>query len=580
MSAPSLPPLRISRFPHWTVWLLLLFWSLSAAVKVSLAYAIVFDYDVVPVVSLGWDWLHGGLFPLHGTLSSVAAYNMPGLVWLHLPALMITDSPFLAIVLTLLLVNMLGTFAVCALGQEVVSRRVGLGAAVIFTFSETSFSASTIDWAQLVLPSLYVWVALALFRWWRTGHGGWMVLAGGLAVFALMVHFSAVLLLPVCGLFWLVSGARLRGRWLLVLAGVSGLLLAPYLMFQTTRDFRDLRAFVARTLQIDRTVQQEVQTEVARLAYEQTAGLPPQSATRPDAALSSPPTAPFVPISRPLLARLTTYLVRLPREVAAVLHQQSYIGANVSPANPPPLAGLHEGLALFARISLLAVLAGALMGWLQSVKRTRRLARPQRSSRSGRVLLLALLPGAFVAGLLVLRVYPTEQPTYLAGLQGWTTVLVAVGWVWALERLLTPRLTNAVLLTGLIIIALAGSFTYTQRRILGRVNLFPQATYYGTLVAAADFIAQQAGDAATVTIRYELWPEQRGYWWVPAWSLVDDRYRLGMALDFVLRVEHGLVNTNTDAYGRADQPDFVVTYATDPQAYVAGTFQGLVVQVR
>jgi len=179
--------------------------------------------------------------------------------------------------------------------------------------------------------------------------------------------------------------------------------------------------------------------------------------------------------------------------------------------------------------------------------------------RRGQFMLLTMLPLSLVGGLLVLRVYPTEQPTYLAGILGWTSVLVAVAVAWLSERWRggVPLLRGAVLC-----VLLMGIVTYAQRSAARADALFPQAWYYRTLERiAADIAQRSAGD--TVRVAHELWPQQRGYAWVPAWHTVDARYRLGMSLDFILLAHHGLVNTNVNPFGTDEAAAFIVRFAPD-----------------
>jgi hypothetical protein len=178
----------------------------------------VFDFDIVPVVSLGWRWLHGASdFPVFGTLSSVGAYNLPGLPWLHLPFLWLSNDPHLAIILTLTTFNLLGICAVWRLGSRLFAPHIGFASAVLFAFCDTSLAGSTIAWAQLLLPTFFIVVLWCLWEWRWTGKGYWLAWSGIVATFAFMVHFSAILLFPLMLLFALIM--RPSWRWRGFLAG-------------------------------------------------------------------------------------------------------------------------------------------------------------------------------------------------------------------------------------------------------------------------------------------------------------------------------------------------------------------------
>ncbi len=261
--------------------LLLLIFCLSLPVKLIAAQNMVWDIDIVPVVARGQAWLEGGAFPVYGTLSSVAAYNMPFLVWLHLPALIITDDVQIAMLMTLLVFNAIGTLYCYLAGAALFQPRTGIIAAALFTFSEISVSSSYIAWAQLLLPVFFIAVFYHVWQWRIRAQGRHLALAGIFATAAFMTHFAAIMLFPAMLIVALVSRARWQWRSLLVGAGVCLLLLAPYVRFQVERDFVDLRAFLTRTSPIPAEVLAE---------YEQTIGqqLPAASATqRPNPPVTS-----------------------------------------------------------------------------------------------------------------------------------------------------------------------------------------------------------------------------------------------------------------------------------------------------
>jgi hypothetical protein len=523
------------------LWLVTAAWLISAAFKLSWSYTIVFEYDVVPVVALGWQWLYaGGPFPVYGTLSSVAAYNLPGLVWLHLPALMVTSSPWLAMVLTLLWFNMLGTFAAYGLGREIGGELGGVAAALLFTFSASTFAAVSMSWAQLLLPTFFVGVGLCLFRWWRTGRGVWMLGAGLTALLAFMTHFSAVLLLPVMIVFWLLSGAVVRWRWLLLTAALALALLAPYMAFQAQRDFRDLQAFLTRRVPIPSEISEDIRARVRQLVREQSVDVPsPPSVSAPSS--SEAPT-----VNEPQ-SRLERFIRRLPYEIWVVASFQTQF-----------ILGSFEAIAVL-RLLLFATSAAALVIVARRVLR-RQPRRTWWQGWAGSAVLLLTLPASLTVGMIVLRVYPADNTTYLEGIQGWLIALTGaavgiVGQRW--RRLRLPLLAAVIAMCAL------SAFNQHQRLEARRSLQFPQAWYYTTLQTLAATIAEGVPRGGTVSVGYALWPQQRTFDWVPVWSLVDSRYRLGMALDFVLLAEHGVTNLNQDPYGIAEDPQFIVKFAQD-----------------
>ena len=144
------------------------FWLLIAAsigVKLVAAQLLVWEADYVPLLSRGTAWLDGGAFPAVGTLSSVAAFNLPFLVWLQLPALLLTRHVPTVLIGTQLAFNLLATLAVYRLGSDLIDERAGMIAALLFTYSQVGISSAYTAWAQLLLPGFCVFFVYCLYRW-------------------------------------------------------------------------------------------------------------------------------------------------------------------------------------------------------------------------------------------------------------------------------------------------------------------------------------------------------------------------------------------------------------------------------
>ncbi|MCA9914693.1 MAG: glycosyltransferase family 39 protein, partial [Anaerolineae bacterium] len=228
-----------------------LLFALSLPIKLAAANNIPWEIDIVPVLSRTVEY--GGLPPV-GTLSSVAAYNMPMLQWLHAPALWLTGNAAISLVLTLLVFNWLGMLAMFWVGSDMFRPVAGLLAAALFAFSEVGISSSYTAWAQLLLPGFFAMTFALLWAWRWYERGFFLALAGIVATAAFMTHFSAVLLYPAMLIFALLSRAKWQWRWLLAGSFVCVLMLAPYLVFEIERDFADVRAFITQDTLVDADV--------------------------------------------------------------------------------------------------------------------------------------------------------------------------------------------------------------------------------------------------------------------------------------------------------------------------------------
>ena len=221
---------------------LLIILFISLPIKFATAQNMPWDIDFVPVVSRNVEYL----IPPVGTLSSVAAYNLPMLQWLHLPAQWLTGNVWWTIFLTLLTFNFLGTTALYALGVSMFNQRVGIVAAVLFTFSEVGISSSYTAWAQLLLPGFFAMVMLSLWLWIKHERGIYLAVAGIIATAAFMTHFSALLLYPAMLAVAIATRAKWQWGWLAIGAGIVILMFMPYLLVEFERDFTDVKAFISQ----------------------------------------------------------------------------------------------------------------------------------------------------------------------------------------------------------------------------------------------------------------------------------------------------------------------------------------------
>jgi len=161
----------------------------SAALKLYASRLLAWEVDYVPVLARGQTWLDGGAFPVVGTLSSVGAFNMPFLVWMQLPALLVTRDVRLVLVGTQLSFNLLTTCILFRLGGELFDRRAGLLAAMLFAFSNVGITGAFTAWAQLQLPGFFALFAYFLFRWKRENRDWQTALCLLITTAAFMTHF-------------------------------------------------------------------------------------------------------------------------------------------------------------------------------------------------------------------------------------------------------------------------------------------------------------------------------------------------------------------------------------------------------
>ncbi len=185
-----------------------------------------------------------GIFPVKGILSSTAAYNMPGLVWLLLPASLIFSDPRWIAMTTAIPLNLFAAFILFKLSSRFMHRNLALACVITYCLSPLTFEWSRSLWAQHYLGAFYIFIAYFLAGWAidrKACHGAMAII---FIVYATMIHFSSLVLLGAWGVIWLLWRPPVRFSRILPALLVCAVLLTPYIYFETGRDFQDLKTFV------------------------------------------------------------------------------------------------------------------------------------------------------------------------------------------------------------------------------------------------------------------------------------------------------------------------------------------------
>lgn len=532
----------IEKIPVWAwFWLIV---AVSMPIKLATAQNMPFDLDYVPVISRIDAWLNGGVFPVYGTLSSVAAYNMPALQWLHLPAYTLTRNAGLSILITMMLFNILSTWAVFRVGKGLFSAKVGLAAATLFTFSEVGVSGSYTAWAQHLLPGFYTLVVLCLWEWSERENGLYLALSGVIATFAVMTHFSAVVLFPVMLIFALVR--RAKWQWGYLIGGAIGAiaLLMPYLSFQVERDFVDLRAFLSQETLVD-------EAYMVQIAYLKPEGgnlprdyrNPPEGFT-PDDATDS--------VTQSRYPNIPTWVKDLGKTVLN-LPQGFVRGGNLAfTMGESGLSGSAPSLSILTRV-VMWVSTG--LFWLAAGRISINWWRSEQKYPVAPDMTLLIFIITIIITLLLTGNY--DQPTYFMGLVG-LQFIIMVSWF---DEDNLPRLLHMALIGFVVLFVLTNISERTARLIQHDNSVF--TPYNVGLYRHIDATAQTIADdwqSDTVTVSYDILPEIRVFWWVVGWHTIDEQYRIGMNFDFLLQSQYGVINTNDDPFGLADTPDYIIVY--------------------
>jgi hypothetical protein len=188
--------------------------------------------------------LRSGHLPQKACLSSFGTYIPPGSAWLLVPGVAtgvpeLYERPGACL---LFLISLVGVFV---LSRQSFGHLASLGATAFFAFSDLG-----IYWATSLWPrghaAFYVWMAALTIMWIRSSRG-W-ILASIVVTFALgmYVHMELAFAIIAVGLCWVVYRPPIRIAPLAVGMVIGFVFWLPYLTFEASRHFIDLRSQLFR----------------------------------------------------------------------------------------------------------------------------------------------------------------------------------------------------------------------------------------------------------------------------------------------------------------------------------------------
>lgn len=536
--------------------LLLIILIISIPIKVATAQNMPWDIDIVPVVSRNVEYL----IPPVGTLSSVAAYNLPMLQWLHLPAQWLTGDVWWTIFLTMLTFSLLGTSALYALGLSMFNQRVAIVAAILFAFSEVGISSSYTAWAQLLLPSFFAMLMLCLWLWIKQERGFYLALAGVLATAAFMTHFSALLLYPAMLAVALATRAKWQWRWLVIGAGAVILMFTPYFLVQLERDFVDIKAFISQDVLVADDI--FAQYEVYKPGYNVPAVVPSQSTEITPPAIQSPSNNP-TPQVRPRWLRAIDYALEAPNwywRAMTLAFNNGHRGIDqITPSLTPLVDVFFRLLLLMFCVSILV----ALWQFGRDLIQRKNIRQTFRDTQSGRLLVLVGFLTVMIALMIATRTI--DNPSYWMGFISIELLIAS----YAVTLLTDTRTMIIVIAVGLVTYMGIQNTERSLRLIQHDNDTFStyNVSIYRHVESTVDYIAEDWNGDESITVSYDIIQDVPNLWWVGAWHSIDPFYTMGMNFDFLLSYHHGLENTNTDPIGTVDNADYIVVYTPSLESY-------------
>jgi len=190
------------------------------------------------------EFLHSGHVPQKACLSSFGSYIPPGSAWLMIPGVATGVQEFYERpgACVLFLITLVGIFV---LSRQSFGDYASLGATAFFAFSDFGMNWATNLWPR-GHAAFYVWMAALTVMWVRQRRA-W-ILDGIILTFALgmYVHMEMAFAILAVGVCWVVYRPPIRIAPLALGLILSFVIWIPYLTFEMSRDFTDLRSQLLR----------------------------------------------------------------------------------------------------------------------------------------------------------------------------------------------------------------------------------------------------------------------------------------------------------------------------------------------
>jgi hypothetical protein len=198
------------------------------------------NLDMLPYNVGAADFLRSGQILDRGDIGSYFSYNPPGTVYFIIPGLILSSDPRLWEIPGSLILHFATVLFLYLIARKVFSRPVALTSALVFSLSLIGAPSLM----PLGHPAFFVGTVYFLLLWAKD-RAKW-ALPAALVVSALGLYddmgiLPLVLAYPIV---WIVYRPPLFWRGILVAAVLSLLIWFPYLRFEMTRDFIDLRSIL------------------------------------------------------------------------------------------------------------------------------------------------------------------------------------------------------------------------------------------------------------------------------------------------------------------------------------------------
>jgi hypothetical protein len=562
-------------------------------------------FDLVTYVHSARDFLAHGSLPRHGDTGSYGNFKPPGTAWLMVPSTILFSDPRLSEYVGTGLLYAAGLAGVFLLARMYFGLWCACFSVVLYGLSQHGLFFAGSLWPN-GRPEFFVWIIYFASLWVSRGEPGYLAIGATLWAMAMHIDMAIAPAFFVFPALWLLYRPPLRASPMVIGAIVALIVWYPYLRFETSRDFADVKSMLLlRDIRPANHTESWCNPGLTLSSWERASAPGLMSISAP---ANSPRNAVaevinsriIVPASklsanfhagyladRAIFGPATALMLLLLTLISMLLLTRSQMyrsGADVS-----------GGARWMGRLGMFAIAAGLILNeWIiaryVSVDGT---IEPSTAAHirwlqvamivSGAVSLLLRKPLAHLLRRLLDagKVRRNVNPLAVSLLVPWIILLIVAEpgkperfwWLWPLQIVFLAALVTNVLsrvrrawpitsfVFGFIALALL-----CNPLALSRVNSWIEKGWSGAEAAeieAVDFIADQlrAEGKNYGPIGYQVYI----YPFMAEYNIANPQYKVGADFDLLLKYRHGITNTNTCAEGISSQDEYRIVQSEPRQ---------------
>jgi hypothetical protein len=203
------------------------------------------NFDLIIFIESAHDFLAQGIVPDRGDISSYASFSTPGSAWLMLPGIILFSDPRLYETIGSAFLysgSLVGIFLLTRMCFDAASAYI---AVLLYGLSRNGLFFAASLWS-IGHPFFYVWMIYFCIRWVRSKAAHYLaaaIITWSAGMYLDMTIAPAFFVFPAV---WLLYRPPI-GTAALLTAGIVVLAMwYPFLRFQLSRDFADLRSMILR----------------------------------------------------------------------------------------------------------------------------------------------------------------------------------------------------------------------------------------------------------------------------------------------------------------------------------------------